>query len=281
MKGFVVRRWRRSLLVAFGLVLATAGIAYATIPDSNGVYTACMLKDTGTIRLIDPSITGTTLLNHCTQSEQQITFNAKGQPGPAGPAGPAGPQGPAGLAGKDGAPGPAGPPGPAGAAGSAGANGVSPTVAQLGPGDTHCGGLGGASITDANGNVAYVCNGTAGANGTNGSPFSGTFQSPNGQFSLTVTDTGIKMQSIFGNKVMMDGSGVTVSGAGSGAISVPVAGGLSLDGNSLLSIDAPFVQINPTGCLPAARQNDQVLVPPMGGVGLIQTGDPTVCIGTP
>ena len=45
--------------VVIGLALAaltTAGIAYATIPDANGVYTACRLNITGTIRLIDPSL---------------------------------------------------------------------------------------------------------------------------------------------------------------------------------------------------------------------------------
>jgi hypothetical protein len=275
MKAFLARRARRGVLAGSALVLATAGIAYATIPDGNGVYTACMLKSTGTIRLIDPSISGTTLLNHCTGAEQQITFNAKGQPGPAGPPGPTGPAGPAG---NDGASGPAGPPGPTGATGSAGANGVSPTVTQLGPSDTHCSGLGGASITDANGDVAYVCNGAAGANGTNGSPFSGTFQSPNGQFSLTVGDSGVTINSVFGSKVTVDGSGVSVGG---NVLSFKGIGAVSLDGGAELSIDAPIVQVNPNGCLPAARQTDLVSVPTAPGIGTIQTGDPTVCLGTP
>ena len=35
---------------------AGAGIAYATIPGAGAVYTACMLKNVGTVRLIDPSL---------------------------------------------------------------------------------------------------------------------------------------------------------------------------------------------------------------------------------
>ncbi|MFY9577862.1 MAG: hypothetical protein WAQ33_00920 [Gaiellaceae bacterium] len=44
-----------------GLALA-GGVAYATIPDGNGLYTACKLNATGTIRLIDPSVGSSSLL---------------------------------------------------------------------------------------------------------------------------------------------------------------------------------------------------------------------------
>jgi hypothetical protein len=46
----------RSELVLVGflaLVPVVAGVAYATIPDGNGVYTVCMTKKTGQIRMID------------------------------------------------------------------------------------------------------------------------------------------------------------------------------------------------------------------------------------
>ena len=38
------------------LFAVAGGIAYATIPDSGNVYTGCMLKNIGTVRLIDPSL---------------------------------------------------------------------------------------------------------------------------------------------------------------------------------------------------------------------------------
>lgn len=92
-------------LVAAGIAvaaLAAAGIAYATIPDAGGVYTACKLNATGTIRLIDPSLGDSSPLGHCTSLEAKVSWN---QSGPAGAPGPAGPQGPKGD------PGPAGPSG--------------------------------------------------------------------------------------------------------------------------------------------------------------------------
>jgi hypothetical protein len=137
---------RRRHLVAIAAVVAAAagGVAYASIPDAAGVYTACKLNATGTIRLIDPSLGSSNLLGHCTALESQITWSQKGQ---------------------------------------AGANGVSPTVVQLPPGDAHCP-AGGASITDAGGSTAFVCNGKS---------FAGTFQSPNGQYALSVADAGISL----------------------------------------------------------------------------------------
>ncbi|HEV8460951.1 MAG TPA: phage tail protein [Gaiellaceae bacterium] len=98
--------------------LISGGIAYASIPDANKVYTACMLKHVGTIRLIDTSLPSSSLLGHCRSIETRITFAKQGQVGPAGPPGPTGPAGAAGPAGADGATGPAGPPGPQGPAGS-------------------------------------------------------------------------------------------------------------------------------------------------------------------
>src|SRR5436190_7219801 len=98
---------RRKVVVLAGAVaaLAAAGIAYATIPDANGIYTACKLNSTGTIRLIDPSLPSTSLLQHCTSLETQISWNQQGQTGA---------QGLAGVQGPKGDPGPAGPAGPAG-----------------------------------------------------------------------------------------------------------------------------------------------------------------------
>ena len=132
MIAFVSRSAKR--IVCVGVVFAAAaGIAYAAIPDSNGVYTACMLNKVGTVRLIDPSLPASNLMSHCTSVETKFTFNQQGQQGAPGPPG---------APGKDGAPG---------------------------------------------------ANGKDGADGKDGQPFSGTFTSPNGQFSITVDDTGIKL----------------------------------------------------------------------------------------
>ena len=83
---------RKRLLTAAAGVLLTAaivgGVAYATIPGPGNVYSACMLKGVGTIRLIDKSLPATNLMSHCTDKEIEISWNQAGQPGPAGPVGP-------------------------------------------------------------------------------------------------------------------------------------------------------------------------------------------------
>jgi hypothetical protein len=109
-------RTHRKVLAAGVAVaaLAAAGIAYATIPDANGVYTACKLNATGTIRLIDPSLGDGSLLGHCSSLETQISWNQKGQagaPGPLGPQGAKGDPGPQGPKGDQGDPGVQGPKG--------------------------------------------------------------------------------------------------------------------------------------------------------------------------
>ena len=87
MKKALRRRAVRLSVLVVGLLAAAGGIAYATIPDGSGVFTACKLNATGTIRLIDPSLGSTSLLGHCTSLETQISWNRQGQPEPQGPAG--------------------------------------------------------------------------------------------------------------------------------------------------------------------------------------------------
>ena len=133
MNALFGRRGRRvSVLVVAGLAVA-GGVAYATIPSSGNVYTACMLNHIGTIRLIDPTLPSSSFMSHCTALETQVSWNQTGQPGPVGPqgpkgdtgaAGPAGQQGPAGNDGAPGATGPAGPPGPQGDPGATGPAGA-------------------------------------------------------------------------------------------------------------------------------------------------------------
>src|SRR2546430_13781839 len=87
------------------LVVLAGGVAVASIPDSTGVIYGCYTKSTGTIRIIDRSVT------NCKTGETSISWNQAGVQGPTGSQGP------------QGAPGPHGPPGDTGAAGSQGSQG--------------------------------------------------------------------------------------------------------------------------------------------------------------
>jgi hypothetical protein len=92
------------------MLAVAGGVAYAAIPDTGtSTYHACMLKNVGTIRIIDPSLPTSSLLQHCNANlETQITFNQNGPKGDAGPPGAVGPPGPQGAPGPnevaDGAP---------------------------------------------------------------------------------------------------------------------------------------------------------------------------------
>jgi hypothetical protein len=260
------RRSRRLAVLAAALFVLAGGIAYATIPDAGQTYTACVLKGVGTIRLIDTSLSGNSLLGRCSSLETQVTWNQKGQAGPAGPAG---------------------------------AAGQSPTVAQLASGDANCP-AGGAAITGANGSTAYVCNGT---NGANGQPFSGTFTSPNGEYSISVADTGITIQHGNHTRIVLAGDDLTLrafsdidaqagealdlsSGAG---LTATGGSGLTLKSNANFGIQAganltlssagsttvggSAVRLGGGSCLPAARLGDPV------ANDVIASGSPSVCVG--
>src|SRR3977135_3180343 len=100
MRGFIGRLgWRFALSAAATLAVA-GGIAYAAIPDAGtSTYHACMLKNVGTIRLIDPSLATNSLLQHCTALETEISFSQKGTKGDAGTPGAAGAAGGQGIQG--------------------------------------------------------------------------------------------------------------------------------------------------------------------------------------
>jgi hypothetical protein len=124
-------------LAVFGAALGVGGVAYATIPSSGGVYTACELKGVGAVRLIDPSLSAKNFQSHCTPFEEQISWNQSGPPGRTGATGPAGtngaigqagPQGPTGDRGAVGQTGPEGPTGDRGATGQAGPQGPTGAV---------------------------------------------------------------------------------------------------------------------------------------------------------
>jgi hypothetical protein len=103
----------KRFVVAVGvgaLALGVGGIAFASIPSSGGVFTACVLKNVGTLRLIDPSLSSHDLTSHCVSSlEQQVSWNAAGTPGAPGATGPKGATGQKGATGPQGATGPEGP----------------------------------------------------------------------------------------------------------------------------------------------------------------------------
>src|SRR5215469_11686258 len=91
--------------VVIAAVVGGAGLALASIPDSNtGVITGCYQMLEGQLRVIDAQAGAT-----CGPSEKKLTWNHTGPQGPAGPAGAQGPQGPAGPAGSVGPQGPRGP----------------------------------------------------------------------------------------------------------------------------------------------------------------------------
>jgi len=106
--------------VVIAVVAGGAGLALASIPDSNtGVITGCYQMEGGQLRVIDAQAGA-----KCLSSEKKLTWNHTGPQGPAGPAGQTGPAGPAGAQGSQGPAGPAGPAGPQGPAGPAGSSHV-------------------------------------------------------------------------------------------------------------------------------------------------------------
>jgi type VI protein secretion system component Hcp len=76
--------------------LAVGSVAFASIPGSGGVISACYEKGSGKLRVTD---TDTNKPKACTSDEVPLSWNQEGPQGPQGPQGapgPAGPQGPAG-----------------------------------------------------------------------------------------------------------------------------------------------------------------------------------------
>jgi hypothetical protein len=161
-----------ALVAAVAAGAVAGGVAWATIPGDGGVIQGCYTKVGGILRVID-----TAKGERCFGIELPITWNQKG------------------------------PKGDPGATGASGAPGVSPTVAQLQPGDPTCP-AGGAAITAADGSTANVCN------GTNGQSFAGTVTSPNGQYSIGVTDAGITLSNGQGTSLALTGNDLTLRSAG-------------------------------------------------------------------
>lgn len=109
----------------------------------------------------------------------------------------------------------------------------------------------------------------------------GTITSPNGQYSLSVTDAGIIFQGPAG-VIRMDGDGIEVVSTGMGEVLVQADRGLMLRSTSAsVQLQSPF-QIGLTGgtvllngsCSGIARIGDTVTV--AGAQGTITNGSPTV-----
>jgi hypothetical protein len=136
MRQALGRRSRRLAILGIAFFAMAGGIAYATIPGSAQVYTACMLKNVGTVRLIDPTLPSSNLMSHCTSLETQVTWNQQGQqggPGATGATGATGPQGPKGETGATGQQGPKGDTGATGQQGPKGDHGDPGAVGATGP----------------------------------------------------------------------------------------------------------------------------------------------------
>jgi Collagen triple helix repeat (20 copies) len=129
------RVWLSAAIAAGVFAIGGGALAVGSIPDANGVFSACYNVHNGNVRLVDAG--------PCRSDELLVTWNQNGQPGPQGPqgdpgatgaTGPAGPAGPQGSQGGTGAAGAIGPIGPQGATGPAGPAG--PQGSQGDPGAT-------------------------------------------------------------------------------------------------------------------------------------------------
>jgi Collagen triple helix repeat (20 copies) len=126
---------KRALSIALPALAALAlagGVAYATIPDGQGVIHACYDKQSGQVRIFDPA---GGMIKGCGKTEAETSWSQTGPPGATGSAGPQGQQGPKGDPGLQG---PKGDPGQLTLAGQACANGSSVTGFDAG-GDIICG----------------------------------------------------------------------------------------------------------------------------------------------
>lgn len=91
------RRTQRGVVLLGAAISLMSIIAYAAIPDPNGVIHGCYKTSNGSLRVIDsPAV-------QCEpRNETAISWNQTGSQGPQGPQGPVGPQGPEGPAGPSG-----------------------------------------------------------------------------------------------------------------------------------------------------------------------------------
>jgi hypothetical protein len=202
-----------------------------------------MLKGVGTVRLIDPSLPPSSLMSKCSALETQLTWNQQGQ---------------------------------AGDPGAPGQNGQSVVMGDAG---ANCAN-GGVSLTVGS-DTRYVCNGANGQDGQDG-VFTGHFQSPNGQYKLDVTDTGISLTGPNGrmhiNSAGIDADSALLLDLRGSSVSLESQSSLDVRGAGTTSVDGSLLRLNGCGGL-VARAGDPVVVNPTSGTGFITLGTPKVCAG--
>lgn len=87
----------RLVVVLCSVVFLFGGLAFASIPDGNGVIYGCYTDIGGVLKVVD-----TDAGFNCGPGETSLTWNQTGPPGPIGPQGPEGLQGPQGNPGPPG-----------------------------------------------------------------------------------------------------------------------------------------------------------------------------------
>jgi hypothetical protein len=168
-------------------------------------------------------------------------------------------------------------------AGLNGQDGVSVTSQSLAPGDDPACPNGGSKFTAANG-VSYACNGSDGQNGRDGQDgrdgldgrngldghdgqdgqdFSGTFTSPNGQYSLVVDNSKARMQGPSGSVQITAGS-----------IQIQTTGLLAASGTVTTLAGAPLF-LNGPGCGLLRPTDVNPVVGPIGSPVLLNPAGTT------
>jgi hypothetical protein len=292
---------------AVGVGLVSGSVAAAAVSptpiDSNGVIHGCWTN---------AAINGThafVLQNagtNCPAGTTAISWNQTGPQGPAGQTGATGAQGPQGQTGQPGATGATGPQGPQGATGAQGPAGPQGTAGTAGTnGNTVLNGTGAPSASIGNDGDFYIdiaadvlygpkTEGAWPATGTSligpagpAGTFSGQLASPDGQYSLSVTDSGIVLSGPVGSATI-DANGVSINST-TGEVDV-IGNGVRVRASTDLSAEAganatlkggSAVQVQAAGeiglngsCAPVARVGDSVSG--AGTTGTISTGSPTV-----
>jgi hypothetical protein len=115
-------------IAAVVLGVAAGGMAYASIPGTDGLIHSCYSQATGTWRPID-----TDKGQKCKSGEMPLNWNQKGPTGARGATGARGPTGPKGDKGDKGSRGPTGPTGAKGPTGPKGATGPKGPTGAKGP----------------------------------------------------------------------------------------------------------------------------------------------------
>jgi collagen triple helix repeat protein len=129
MKRLPGRRGVAAAVVVVAAVVA-GGIAYASIPDANGVIHGCYRPTTGQLIVIKSDGKG------CETGWTPLNWSQTGPTGLAGPTGPTGVTGATGPTGTTGPAGTTGPTGPTGTLSSAYVDGVVSAIAPVLPGGT-------------------------------------------------------------------------------------------------------------------------------------------------